>query len=350
MAIYVHCSKTHFMRSAGLILGVALTATSCGTSNPLQPSIGTAALIAPSDGAQVANIAQPITLVVQNATMTGTTAPTYTFEVATDSAFATKVRIIDAVPQGSSQTSVLLDTLEPSKDYYWHVRAQTAGKTGTFSSAFKFTIGTAIMIGAPSPISPASAALTPVRPTFTVTNGSKQGPLGAITYEFDISTSAAFTSILMKGTVPEGAGQTSFMPSSDLPSNTALFWRAFGIDGASGVQGTPMLAQAFTTGSTLWSGIQPPGSPGHAVKGNNWQTQTVVSYTGVAFASPTPDQLQLFDLMDRGMSPQAGIDWMHANGYPTSAAYFSGVNVIGYQFSYLALINGQWDLVIRSGA
>jgi hypothetical protein len=50
------------------------------------------------------------------------------------------------------------------------------------------------------------------------------------------------------------------------------------------------------------------------------------------------------------MSPQAAIDWMHANGYPTAAAYFSSVNVIGYQFSYLALINGQWDLVIRSGA
>jgi hypothetical protein len=343
-------SKNHSMRSAYLILGVALTAMSCGTSNPLQPSIGTAVLIQPSDGAQVSNTDQPILLVVQNATMTGSSAPTYTFEIAVDSAFATKVQIKDAVPQGTSQTSVTLETLPPGKDYYWHVRAQTAAKTGAFSGAFKFTIGSSVTINAPTVISPGNAAQTPVRPTFTVSNAIRQGPAGAITYEFDISTTAAFGSILVQGKVPEGPGQTSFTPSSDLPSNTALFWRAFAIDGSSGVVGTPTSAQTFTTGSSLWSGNQPPGTNGHAVLGDNWQTQTVVSFNGVVYTSPTLDQRQVFDLVNKGMSPQAAIDWMHANGYPTSAAYFSSVNVIGFPFSYIALVNGRWDLVIRSGA
>lgn len=350
MAIQTRCSKNHFTRSAFLILGVALAAMSCGTSNPLQPSISTAVLVQPPDGAQVSNTEQPVLLVVQNATITGSSATTYTFEVAVDSAFTTKVQIKDAVPQGTSQTSVLLEPLDPSKDYYWHVRAQTAGKMGTFTAAFKFTIGSAVTINAPAVISPSNAAQTPVRPKFTVANATRQGPTSAITYEFDISTTSSFGSILVKGTVPEGPGQTSFTPPSDLPSNTALFWRAFGIDSASGVIGTSTAAQAFTTGSPLWPGNQPPGTTGHAVLGNNWQTQTVVSFNGVTFTSPTLDQRQIFDLMDRGMQPQTAIDWMHANGYPTAAAYFSSVNVIGYDFSYLALINGRWDLVIRSGA
>jgi hypothetical protein len=350
MAIQNRSSNTRFTRSAFLILGVALTAMSCGTSSPLQPTIGTAVLVQPPDGAQVSNTDQPVLLVAQNATITGSSATTYTFEVAVDSGFVTKVQIKDAVPQGTTQTSVTLDTLAPGKDYYWHVRAQTAGKTGAFSGVSRFTLGAAITINAPTALSPGNAAQTPVRPTFTVGNATRQPPSNSITYEFDISTTSAFGSILLKGTVPEGPGQTTFTPASDLPSNTALFWRAVAIDLATGVTGTPTSAQAFTTGSTLWPGNQPPGTNGHAVLGDNWQTQTVVSFNGVTYTSPTVDQRQVFDLIDRGMQPQAAIDWMHGNGYPTTAAYFSNVNVIGFQFSYIALVNGRWDLVIRNGA
>jgi hypothetical protein len=350
MATQIRCSNNHSTRSALLILGVALTAMSCGSSTPLQPSIGTAVLVQPSDGAQVSNTDQPLLLIAQNATNTGSSATTYTFEVAVDSGFVTKVQIKDAVPQGTTQTSVTLDPLTPDKDYYWHVRAQTAGKTGSFSGTFKFTIGAAIVINAPTPLSPGNAAQTPVRPTFTVGNATRVPFSSTITYEFDVSTTSAFGSILMKGIAPEGPGQTSFTASFDLPNNTTLYWRAFATDLATGVTGTPTSAQTFTTGSFLWPGTQPPGTSGHAVLGDNWQTQIATSFNGVTFTSPTVDQRQVFDLIDRGMQPQAAIDWMHANGYPTSAAYFPGVNVIGFQYSYMALVSGRWDLVIRSGA
>src|ERR1700736_102607 len=98
MATQIRCSNNHSTRSALLILGVALTAMSCGSSTPLQPSIGTAVLVQPSDGAQVSNTDQPLLLIAQNATNTGSSATTYTFEVAVDSGFVTKVQIKDAVP------------------------------------------------------------------------------------------------------------------------------------------------------------------------------------------------------------------------------------------------------------
>src|SRR6185295_9443448 len=47
------------------------------------------AAVSPTDGQQVKFSDQPIKLVVNKATTTGTTALTYTFEVATDASFAT---------------------------------------------------------------------------------------------------------------------------------------------------------------------------------------------------------------------------------------------------------------------
>ena len=69
--------------------------------------------------------------------------------------------------------------------------------------------------------------------------------------------------------------------------------------------------------------------------------------TMTTFVSPTIEELRLFDLIDRGMNPDAAIAWMHANGYPTIAAYYSSLGVIGVLYEYMALVNGRWDLVLR---
>jgi hypothetical protein len=99
----------------------------------------------------------------------------------------------------------------------------------------------------------------------------------------------------------------------------------------------------------LWTGAQPPGTSGHALIGDNWQVQTLTAYSGVAFVSPTLEELRVFDLLDRGFDPQGALDWMSGNGYPTSAAYYPAVKVIGFPTEYMAFINGQWDLVLRVG-
>ncbi len=84
-----------------------LAAAACG-SNPSTPSASVTAPgpLLPSNGAQIQNAAQPVTLVVTNAVATSSSgATTYTFEVATDTGFATRCRPKDGVAEGSSQTA-----------------------------------------------------------------------------------------------------------------------------------------------------------------------------------------------------------------------------------------------------
>jgi hypothetical protein len=244
----------------GVFLALGVVVAGCGTSTPAQPispssgglagtaSVGAPLPAQPANGAQLKFSEQPITLATQNGLTTASDSPIYTFEVATDSAFANKVQVKDGVAQGTgTQTSVKLDSLAEAKDYYWHVRVQSSGTTGVFSPSMKFTVGPAVTINAPTAVSPVGGAQTGARPTFTITNGSVQGPAGAITYEFDVSTTSTFASFVAKVPVAAGQGQTSFTPTSDLPIGVTLFWRAFGSDAANAVTGPPSTTQSFTT-------------------------------------------------------------------------------------------------------
>jgi hypothetical protein len=350
-------------RVVGVVLLVA-TVSACSSSSPLQPSVTTPALLQPANGAQISNASQPVTLVVTNAITTGTSPLTYTFEVATDTAFANKVFTNSNVAQGANgQTSIVLGTLAGGSSYYWHARA---GTSGVFSAAFQFTIGAAIVINAPTPVAPLNGATTSGWPTFTVNDATRSGPAAALVYRFDIATSAAFTSIVLTATVSETPGQTSFTPASSQPAppQTALFWRAIAIDPINVIASPPSVPQGFTysappstaaliaaqEGAILWPGAQPTGTNGQAVLGNFWAVANIVSYTGVTFLSPPIEALRVFDLLDRGYAPQAAINWMQSNGYPSTAAWYPAVQVIGFQYEYMALINGVWNLVLKNGA
>jgi hypothetical protein len=205
-------------------------------------------------------------------------------------------------------------------------------------------------------------AQTSQRPALRVTNATRTGPAGPITYKFDVSTTAAFTTLVISGTNTEGVNETGFIPPIDLPLNTTLFWRATAIDATNGVSSPPSTTESFTTqpsaaaliaaqlGVPLWPGAQPPGTPGHAVLGTDWNVEPLVSFNGVTFLNPPLEEVQIFDLLDRGFDPQGAIDWMNGNGYHTIAAYYPAVQVIGFQFEYLALVNGSWNVVLKVGA
>ena len=252
------------------VAAVVVAAAACSKSNsPAQPSgasagtatgsalVGAESLTAsvtapqplqPANNAQIRNIDQPVTLVVQNAVVTKPGGATYTFEVASDAAFASKVQTRDAVPEGSGgQTSVKLDTLAAARDYYWHARAQGGGTTGVFGPVYKFTIGPAILINAPLPITPSNGAQTGALVIFTVTNATRQGPAGPIVYRFEIATNSGFSPVAITSTVAEGQGQTSFTPAVELAAATTYFWRATAIDQANAITSAPSATQSFTT-------------------------------------------------------------------------------------------------------
>ena len=354
----------------GILSLAGLIAAAACTSSPATATVSTVApqLLTPGNGAQLLNQSQPITLVVQNAagSKAGTT---YTFEVASDVAFTTKVQTKDGIVEGSSgQTSVRLDALPAAKDYYWRARAQAPGGTGAFSDLFKFTIGAAVTLAAPAPIGPLTNAETTPRPALRVTNASRSGSAGAITYKFEIARDSAFGSIIVSGTNTEGINETGFIPTSDLPTRVLLFWRAMAIDAANSITSSPSSVQSFTAlplsqaetvaqqlGIVLWPGNVPPGSVGHATMGDNWQVQTLHYLPGnVFFQSPDAEMLRIFDLLDRGFDPDGAAGWMNTNGYPTAALWYPPPEkaVIGLQYVYLAsrnkvFVNGTWEVVLR---
>jgi hypothetical protein len=361
---------------------LALAAVACANSNPSQPSSDsglTASVTVPRPAQPATNATirfadQPVTLMVQNAASTGS-GTTYTFEVATDATFASKLQTKDSVAEGSSgQTSVRLDALPGGRDYFWHARATAGGTTGPFSATYKFTMGPAVIINPPVPIGPLSGATTGPRPVLRVTNATRTGPAGAITYLFEIANSSAFTTVIMNGTNREGINETGFIVTADLPVNQTLFWRATAIDALNGVSSAPSAVQSFTTrpltaaeqiaqqlGQTLWPGVVPPGTAGHATMGNDpafgagWAIQTLhYAPANVDFQSPDLEMLRLFDLLDRGFDPEGAIAWMLSNGYPTVAFWYPPPEkaVIGLKYVYLAargkiVVNGIWDIVVR---
>jgi len=354
---------------------MAVSAAACSDNNsPSQPSSNLTASVAapraisPGSDVVIKNSDQPVTLVIQNAVSTQSSATTYTFEVATDSGFASKVQSKDGVAQGSGgQTAVKLDVLTPGRDYYWHARAAGGGTTGVFGTTYKFSIGPSVAIDPPVPVGPLSGSVSAGWPAFTVQNSSRSGPVGPLTYRFDISTNANFNPITVSGTVAEGSGgRTTFVPTTNQPAaQTTLFWRAVAVDQLNNVTSPASTAISFTYGKptvqaelaaqqglTLWPAAQPTalGSNGHAILGANWDLATIVSFDGVRHVKPTIEQLRVFDLIDRGLDPQAALNWMNSNGYGTVAVYYPSVAVIGFPFEYMAFVGGQWELVIRVGA
>jgi len=367
--------KSSILRFTALAL-LGLAAARCTASNP---SSASASVTAPKSGSPATNAAikfadQPVTLTVQNAvaTQSGTT---YTFEVATDSAFNSKVQTKETSEGSNGSTSVVLGSLAGATDYYWHARATAGGTTGPFTATAKFTIGPAITLGTPTLLSPENNATTSPRPILRVGKVTRSGNAGALTYKFEISTSSAFTSIVENSTVPEGAATDVTFTPGNLPLNTTLFWRVTAIDAASGVTSPTSSVQSFKTrnfsqaetvatvelGQELWPGAVPPGDIGHATMGESgdfgvgWhRVQLHYGPGNVDFISPDMEMLRFFDLFDRGYHPDAAIAWMKSNGYPTEAVWYPTPEkaVLGLHFVYIAsrgkvVSNSIWDIVLR---
>ena len=240
-----------------VLLYLAIDLSACNQS-PTQPSGSSVTSPAPSspvNGAQIAFGSQPIVLTVVNAT--GGAAATYTFEVASDAGFTAKVATKEAPAGGNGSTSVTLDRSRAGHDYYWHARANAGTTNGAFSAASKFTVGADVAIQAPQPVSPLTGGSGTTRPTLTVTNATHTGSTGAIVYRFEISANAGFSPILVSQTVPEGAGQTSFTPATDLPVGT-LFWHAQAFDATNNASSAFSASQSFVVGGRR--SISPPST------------------------------------------------------------------------------------------
>src|SRR5476649_1969597 len=126
---------------------------------------------------------QPLTLTVKNAVHTAgaTASPIYTFEVATDAAFANKVYTNAGVAESASgSTSVKIDTLAGplAKSYFWHARATIGAVVSPFTAARGFSVGAQLTIAAPVVSSPTAGGTVGSNGILSVTNAVKSGPAG----------------------------------------------------------------------------------------------------------------------------------------------------------------------------
>jgi hypothetical protein len=257
------------VKSFGIWSALALFAftTACTKASPTRPTDGSApgqtaavtdavtgvtltapTLVSPSVNQQFKFAEQPITLTVANAVSTGTTALTYTFEVASDAAFASKVYSKDGVAAGSAQTSLKIDTLPgpAAKNYFWRARVSSGSLAGPYSAARGFGIGAAVTLSTPVPASPGAGATVGGAPTLTVNNVQKTGPAGQIVYRFEVSNSSTFGSTLAVATVTEqGGGTTSTTINANL-ANGNYFWRVQASDPSNAITTAFSGASPFT--------------------------------------------------------------------------------------------------------
>jgi hypothetical protein len=242
---------------SALVLLVATTA--CQKTSPTRPSDGDGgasvqtasvtdavtgvtvtvpSLVTPTVNQQFKNVEQPITLTIKNAVTTGTTALTYTFEVATDAAFASKAYTKDGVAAGSGTTTLKIDKLAPNKSYFWRARALSGSLAGPYTDARGVGIGPEVIIQAPSLGDPPSGSNIDDQPTLNVNTVQRAGPAGAIFYRFEVAEAASFSSLAYVATVAERTDlpYTPHKVTTKLEEKT-YFWRVMATDPTNGVSG-----------------------------------------------------------------------------------------------------------------
>lgn len=327
---------------------VAVTAcVSSKSSNPLSPSvagpipgvvISPPKILEPAVGAQVDATKQPVTLLIENASSSGVRPLSYTFEVATDAAFTSRVYTRETVAQGDGgRTSLRLpDPLAGGRTYYWRARAEDGANTGPFASAANFNVFIPIVIGTPVPTAPANGAtVTTPSPRFAFTNAPTSGPVGVMSYTIEIATDDAFSNRVAVWNVPQQATETSLDAPANLSYATQYFWHVRGYDQTT--TGPWSAPQVFQTPAT--PALPPPQTGGGGGGGGgpvgNWQN--CGSTPGVdlvacvhAAVNPARTEAGAFEVTKR-------VAWLLRGGGAGLLIKNGGENIVAWQgFSFAA--------------
>jgi hypothetical protein len=101
-------------------------------------TVGAPGIVSPADGALVSGEA---TLTVSNAPVSGGTGPaTYTFQVATDSAFTNLAAQSSGIAEGSGgQTSWMVGSALAVGEFFWRARASVGATSGPYSTTSRIS-------------------------------------------------------------------------------------------------------------------------------------------------------------------------------------------------------------------
>lgn len=209
------------------------------SENPLSPSVAgpiagvsitAPVLLEPAQGFKYKESQQPIKLVIQNGTSNGVRPVTYTFEVATDGEFNTKVFARAGVAPGEGKTSVQVDRLDVGRAYYWRARADDGANTSAYASA-QFEVLPKPELSVPALWTPVNGVQASSRtPTLVIGNSTRNTAVGTVHYQFQVAKDVAFTSVSATGDAPEGGGQSQWTVDRTLDPGLTYYWRARATD------------------------------------------------------------------------------------------------------------------------
>jgi hypothetical protein len=272
------------------LVALAVVAASCTKSTPAVPSessapaqtatvvadakVGTNAvtltsptLVSPAVNATFKFTDQPITLTFKNAVSTGSTPLTYGVQVALDAGFGSIVYSKDGIVENpGGQTSQVVDKLAGAKTYYWRARVAAGAQVGPYVAGRAFAVGPEVVLQNPVLASPADASTIFGAPQLVVNNVGRSGPIGTITYRFEMADSASFSHIVFSTSVTEQGGtQTSVSVTIPLTVRATYYWHVQASDSPSGVTTAvsaafSFVAQSFDmTKANIWDNPQDLG-------------------------------------------------------------------------------------------
>ena len=342
------------MHSRFILCGVLVSALALAgceaskSSNPLSPSvaqpipgveISAPKMLEPQPGTKIPSASQPVTLLIENAGSTGVRPLSYSFDIATDSAFTNKVFSRDSIAPGDAgRTSLRLpDALASGRTYHWRARAQDGANTGPYSAAAAFDVFTPIVIAPPVMVSPApNSTVLSLRPAFVINDSARSGPAGAITYLIDLADSDSFSNKVATWTAVETPNQTTLTSQVDLVSGKVYYWRVRASDPTT--TGAYTATQAFqvvivTTPTTPTPTTPTQPNPGDAI---NLSTAIIHNSPGDVANWPVTTTLSRLDLMPSG----AHLEFSAQGSWPevTPPGWLGGLQ---YTLWIVLNINGQ---------
>jgi len=207
------------------------------SENPTSPSVAgpipgvnitAPKLLEPSAGLSIRFPDQPITLLFENSSTSGQRTISYTVEVAIDEAFTNRVYSRPGLEPGpNGQTALKLpDALASDRTYYWRVWALDGANSGPYSAVSPFSIVPSSALKAPVPLAPVGGVtIATLVPELRALNAVRSGPIGSVSYTFEISDNEAFTAKAATATVAEQALETRVKFSQALIQGGRYFWR-----------------------------------------------------------------------------------------------------------------------------
>jgi uncharacterized protein (TIGR03382 family) len=206
--------------------------------NPLNDLPGAPRPVQPVAGSQVSTLT-PV-LVVDNVVDADDATVTYRFEVAEDANFTMAAQASASVAAGERGTTswTVAGALKPFTTYYWRVTAVDphGGATPGAVSSFSVFVGRPVnrAPGAPMVVSPAQGVMVASATPSLVVNAAVDADGDALTYVFELDTSATFGGTARQASASLTAvdGKVGWTPAT-LQENGRYFWRVRALDAVS---------------------------------------------------------------------------------------------------------------------